>query len=91
MSGRRSKTFNLEHMVLEDSKCTFLIKRPLKNSRKKFYQPPIEISTYPYNKKICVIKTLHDYIGKKNLRTTGQLILSYKKLHLSISTSTVER
>ena len=86
------KTLNLERMVLQESKCTFFIKGPLRNTNKNFYQTPIEIRSYPYNYKNCVIKTLHDHIGKrKNLRTTGQLIISYKKPHLSISTSHIER
>ena len=56
-------------MVLKDSKYTFFIKKPLKTIRKKFHQPPIEFRSYSDNEKICVIKTLHDYIDKtKNLK-----------------------
>lgn len=95
LSGQTEETLkvlNVEHMVLEDSKCTFFIKRLLKTTRKNFHQPPVEIRSNPCNTKICVIKTLHDYIGKsKNLRTTAELIISYKKPHVSISTSTIER
>ena len=37
-------------------------------------------------------KLVNEYISKaKNLRTTGQLIISYEKLHLHSSTSTIAR
>ena len=75
LSGQRDQTLKalyIEHMVLEDSKCIFFIKEPLKTAKKKIHQPPIEFRSYPDNDQICVIKTLHDCIGKtKKMRTTG--------------------
>ena len=50
------KSLYVEHMVLEDSKCTFFINEPLKTTRKNFHQPPIKFRSYPDNEKNVLLK-----------------------------------
>ena len=49
-------------------------------------------SEYPSNRKICVVTTITHYLEiTKDLRATDQLIISYKKPHKAVSTSTITR
>ena len=95
LSGQRDETLealNIDHMILEDSKCTFFINKPLKTTRKNFHQPPIEFVSYPHDESLCIIKTLNDYINiTATIRKSRNLIISYKKPHNAVCKSTIAR
>ena len=79
-------------MLLQKGKCTFFIKRPIKTTKPGFHHSPIAFSEYPWHRKICIVTTITDYLQiTKNLRTTNQLIISYKKPHKALITSTISR
>lgn len=72
---------------------TFFIKELLKTTRKIFRQLSVEFRSYPDNEKICVIKILHDYIGKNKKSDNNRAAYdqSLKNPHLPVSTSTMTR
>ena len=55
-------------MLLEKSKCTFFIKRPVKSTKPGFHQSPFVFSEYPSNRKICIVTniTYHLEITRPN-------------------------
>ena len=86
------KALNIKDMLLEKGKCTFFIKRPMKTTKPGFHQSPIVFSEYPSNRKICIVTTITHYLEiRKDLGTTDQLIVSYKKPHKAVTTSTISR
>ena len=95
LSGQRDQTvkaLNIKDMLLEKGKCTFFIKRPMKTTKPGFHQSPIVFSEYPSNRKICIVTTITHYLEiRKDLWTTDQLIVSYKKPHKAVTTSTISR
>ena len=95
LSGQRDQTvkaLNIKDMLLEKSKCIFFIKRPMKTAKPSFRQSPIVFSEYPSNRKICIVTTITHYLEiTKDLRTTDQLIVSYKKPRKAVTTSTISR
>ena len=95
LSGQRDQTVqasNIKDMLLERGKCTFFIKRPMKTTKPGFNQSPIAFSEYSSNSKICIVTTINHYLEiTKDLRITDQLIISYKKPHKAVTTSTISR
>ena len=93
LSGQRDQTvkpLNIKDMLLEKDKCTFFIKRPMETTKAGFHQSPIVFSEYPSNRKICIVTTItHCLEITKGLRTTDQLIVSYKKPHKAVTISTI--
>ena len=79
-------------MLLEKGKCTFFIKRPTKSTKPGFHQSPNVFSEYPSNRKVCIVTTITHYLEiTKDVRTTDQLIISYKKPDKAITSSTISR
>ena len=95
LSGQRDQTgkaLNIKDILLEKGKCKFFIKKPMKTAKPGFHQSPIVFSEYPSNKKICIVTLITHYLEiTKDLRTTDQLIISYKKPHKAVTTSTISR
>ena len=92
LSGQRDQTVNIKDMLLEKGKCTFFIKRPMKTTKPGFHHSPIAFSEYPRHRKIYIVATITHYLQiTKHLRTTNQLIISYKKPHKVLITSTISR
>ena len=95
LSGQRDQTvkaLNIKDMLLEKGKFTFFLKRPMKTTKPGFHQSPVAFSEYPSNRKICIVTTITHYLGiTKDLRITDQLIISYKKPHKAVTTSTISR
>ena len=86
------KAVNIKDMLLERGKCTFFIKRPMKTTKPGFYQSLIAFSDYSSNSKICIVTTIIHYLEiTKDLQITDQLIISYKKPHKTVTTSTIRR
>ena len=95
LSGQRDQTvkaLNIKDMLLEKGKSTFFINRPMKTAKQSFHQSPIVFSTYPSNRKICIVTTINQYLEiTKDLRTTDQVVISYKKPHKAVTTSTISK
>ena len=83
---------SLDHMSLGKSKCTFFVPELLKTSRPGFNQTPIEFLEFPNNKKLCIVATLCEYIKRtENIRSSSQLLISFKQPHKAVQISTVSR
>ena len=95
LSGQRDQTvmaLNIKDILLGKGKCTFFIKRQMKTTKPGFHQPPIVFSEYLSNRKICIVTTITHHLKiTKDLRNTDQLIVSYKKSHKAVTTSTISR
>ena len=79
-------------MLLEKGRYKFLIQRAMKTTKPDFHQYPIAISEYPSNWKIRIVNTIIHYLEiTKNLRFTGQLIISYKKPQKAVTTNTISK
>ena len=64
----------------------------MKTTKPGFHQSPISFSENPSNRKICIVTTITHYLKiTKDLRITDQLIISYKKPHKAVTTSTISR
>ena len=65
LSGQRDKAvkaLNINDILLEKSKCTFFIRRPMKTTKPGFHQSPIVFSEYPSNRKIFIVTTITHYL-----------------------------
>ena len=79
-------------MVLERSKCTFFIKKPMKTTKPGFHQSPIAFSEYPSNGKICIVTTFTLCLGiTKTYKSIDQLIINCKTPYKAVPTSTISR
>ena len=79
-------------MKSEKDKCTFFMKRPMKNTKPGFHQSPNAFSEYPLNRKIYIVTTITRYLEiTEDFRITDRLIISYKKPHKAVTTSTISR
>ena len=86
------KALNIKDMLLEKVKWIFFIKRPMKTTKPGFHQSPIVLSEYPSNRKICIVTIINHYLEiTKDLWSTDQLIISYKKPHKAVTTRTISR
>ena len=57
-----------------------------------FHQSPLVFPEYRSNRKICIVTKITHYLEiTKDLRTTDQLIITYKKSHNAVTTSTISR
>ena len=78
--GQRDQTvkaLNIKNMVLERSKCTFFIKKPMKTTKPGFHQSPIAFSEYPSNGKICIVTTFTHGLGiTKTYKSMISLLLT---------------
>ena len=95
LSGQREQTvkaLNIKDMVLGKDKCIFIIKRQMKTIKPGSNQSPIGFSEDHSNREICIVTKITHYLEiTKDLRITDQLIISYKKPHKAVTTSTISR
>ena len=95
LSEQRDQTVKASYitdMLLEKGKFTFFIKRPMKTVKPGFHQSPSLRSEYPSSRKISIVTTIAYYLEiTKDLQITDQLIISYKKPHKAVTTSTISR
>lgn len=96
LSGQRCQTihmFNINDMKLTDEKCIFYINALIKQSRPGKHVPPIELSSFLENRKLCVVTTLQLYLEKtKNIRKAeNQLFISFSKPYKAVSKDTLAR
>ena len=83
---------NVKDIVLEKGICTFFTKRPVKDTKPGFHQSPIVFSEYHSNRNISIVTTITHYLEiTKESQITDQLIISYKKPHKAVTTSTISR
>ena len=78
--------------IESDTEIVFYPTVLLKHSRAKFRGDPIVYKAFPYDEKLCVVKTIKDYIARRNkLVTTDALLITYQKPHHPAHRDTVAR
>ncbi len=97
LSGKRVQTIHLldlDTMTLSDTKCVFVIREKVKQTRVGYHINPITFEAYPPEPALCVISHLCEYINRtKTLRKPDckQLLISFVKPYKAVSRETVSR
>ena len=93
-SGQRVNTLsniNLDNIYFHEENCTIYFNVLLKSTRVNFQQEPLSFMPYE-NEKICVINVLKHYINRtRDIRKDSQLLISFRKPFLKISSDTISR
>lgn len=96
LTGQRCQTIhkidvNFIHFV--DDRCIITIREVLKHTKVGKHQAPLELCSYPSDKRLCILEYLHEYITRTAEFRAGQpqLLLSFTKPHKAVSKDTVAR
>lgn len=93
VTGQRGQTIHLmdlDHMKQGPQTYSFLICERIKTSGPRRKQPELVLSTFKENDKLCVIKTLKEYIKRtKDLRNNSKLFITCIKPHKEASRDTI--
>ena len=73
--------------------CIITIREVLKHTKAGKHQPPLELRSYPNDKRLCIITYLREYIKRtEGLRKEqSQLLISFNKPHKAVSKDTIAR
>ena len=83
---------SLEGMRRTESDVTLTLTGLLKQSRPGYCPSEMTFKKYPSDPRICVIKTLDEYLVKtKKLRNTNKLLISYTKPYGPVTKDTISR
>lgn len=95
VTGQRGQSIwlmDLQHMTEGKDSYRFLIQEKVKQSAPGRAQPELLLSGYPKDRKICVVKTMKEYLTRtKTLRTSTKLFISYIGQHKPASRDTISR
>ena len=84
------KALNIKDMLLEKDKCTFF--EANESHKTEFSLVSYCVLRIPFKYETCIVTRITHYLEiTKNLRTTDQLIICYKKPHKAVTTSTISR
>lgn len=85
-------SLSVEAMDINDEVCIFYPTKLLKTSRPNFLDKPIRFTAYHSDDRLCVVKTLREYLQRRTLLTKGkQLFISFRKPHLPVHKDTIAR
>ncbi|XP_072179676.1 uncharacterized protein [Diadema setosum] len=95
-SAQRTQTLmclSVTSLHLEENKASFKISDLLKTtSKSNFADQTLTLSSFGQNSKLCVVKTLREYLDRtKSLRTDERLFVSTIKPHKGITSATLAR
>lgn len=96
-TGHRIQTLSkisLENIKITDNCIWIKIPDRLKTSRKNMYQPLLKFKFFEVNPKLCVARTIIDYINRtKEIRPLNEktLILTFRKPFRKATTQTLSR
>ena len=93
LSGQRCQTVHaltLSAMKQTDTRTTFELNALLKTSKPGKHIEPLSFTSYPYDKLLCVVTCLKQYLQKTNQVRDGndKLWLSFNKPHKPVSKDT---
>ena len=81
---------NIDNMITKKSSFIFNVK--MKQSRRGYTTPQIQLDVYPVDRRLCVYTVLKEYLLRtKCLRKSSQLFISYIKPYDPITKSTISR
>ena len=83
---------SINHMFLNDDKCTFYVPTILKTTRSGYHQTTTEFLDFPKNEKVCIISTINVYLKiPRTFRKSKKLLVSLKPPHDAVKTTTIGR
>ena len=96
LSAQRGQTIHylsLEDMVTSETSVTFVVSKPLKQSKPGSKPTVVEFVAYLDNPNICVVTTLKAYLDRTSALRRGaqQLFVSYFKPFKPVSRDTISR
>ena len=96
VSAQRGQTIHylsLEDMVVSETSVTFIISRPIKQSKPGSKPTVVKFEAYPDNPNICVVTTLKAYLNRTSSLRGGaqQLFISHYKPFKPVSRDTISR
>ena len=96
LSAKRGRTIHylsLEDMVVSETSVTFVVSKPLKQSKPGSKPTVVEFVAYPDNPNICVVTTLKAYLDRTSALSgdAQQLLVSYSKSFKPVSRDTISR
>ena len=86
LTGQRCETvrnIDINFIQCYDEGCIITIREVLKHTKSGKHQPPLELRSYPNDKRLCIIAYLREYIKRtEGLRKEqSQLLISFNKTH----------
>ena len=96
VTAQRGKTIHyltLKDMVASETSVTFIISRPIKQSKPGSKPTVVKFVAYPDNPNICVVTALKAYLERASTLREGaqKLFVSYSKPFKPVSRDTVSR
>lgn len=96
VSAQRGQTIhmlNLEDMTSTESQITFVMSKPIKQTKPGTKSVHVQFTSYPADPLLCVVTTLREYLARANeLRgQCKQVFISYLKPFRPVSRSTISR
>ena len=96
ISAQRGQTIHyltLEDMVASETSVTFILSRPIKQSKPGSKPTVVKFVAYPDNPNICVVTTLKAYLDRTSSLCGGaqQLFISHSKPLKPVSQDTISR
>ena len=92
-SGHRGQTIvalSLKHAHVDKKEVVFELDKLLKSYRLGHHLSTVVFSSFPQEKKLCVVRTLSAYLDRTvSIRKSDQLLVSFIKLHGLISRDTL--
>ena len=96
VSAQRGQTIhylNIDDMISSETSITFILKKPIKQSKPGVQPLVIKFTSYPADPRICVVTTLKAYLACTQSKRGDykQLFISYLKPFKPVSRSTISR
>ena len=96
VSAQRGQTIhylNLDDMTCSETTITFILSKPIKQSKTGGKSVVVKFTSYPTDSRICVVTTLRNYLARTSIQRAEhkQLFISYLKLFKPVSRSTISR
>ena len=96
VSAQRGQTIhylNLDDMTYSETTVTFILSKPIKQSKPGGKSVVVKFTSYPTDSRICVVTTLRNYLARTSILRAyhKQLFISYLKPFKPVSRSTISR
>jgi integrase len=96
LTGQRCQTIHkidMNFIQLETDKCIITIREVLKHTKAGKHQVPLELHSYPKDKRVCVLEYLKEYIKRTTVLRGEQskLFVSFVKPHKAVTKDTIAR
>ena len=95
VSAQRAQTIialDIDQMILEETKVTFVINKLLKTSKPSQLPQPLVFHAYDHDERLCIVRHVKEYLHRTgSIRTSTQLLIKCCKPFSAIVTDTLRR